>query len=66
MNTEWKEHKGSKIQAALSVLGDYVISHRPNNYNVSFRPPNQHKHIGSYPTLAKAKEVVEQLFKTNE
>lgn len=58
----WKFYEGTrvdgvKVQADLSVAGDYVISHRHENYNVSFRPPGTHQHVGAFKTLALAKKA---------
>lgn len=52
---EWQFIEGSKKQAALSCWKHYVISHRPECYTVSYRPPNEHHHVGQYPTLEEAK-----------
>lgn len=57
---EWEYIPGSNIQAPLSVSGDYVISHRSQQYTVSYRPPNTHVHIGTGRFLAEACELAEQ------
>lgn len=44
----WKRYAGSEIQAPLICAGDYVISCRPQQYTVSYRPPGQHHHVGTF------------------
>lgn len=61
----WKFHEGAKVngrqvQADLSGSGDYVISHRPGDFNASYRPTGQHHHVGSWPTLVLAKKGCEE------
>lgn len=55
----WKFYKGSKVQADLSGSGDYTISHRPGEFNASYRPTGEHHHVGTYGTLAEAKKGCE-------
>lgn len=55
---KWKFAAGVPgIQADLSYAGDYVISHRREQFTVSFRPPGQHHHVGTFKTLALAKRA---------
>jgi hypothetical protein len=56
---EWKFSEGSAVQANLSFADDYVISHRPNEFNVSYRPPGQHHHVGCGKTLLEAEQLAE-------
>jgi len=51
----WEQIDGDEIQADLSVAGDYVISHRVKRYTVSYRPEGEHVHVGTYPSLRRAK-----------
>jgi hypothetical protein len=54
----WKFAEGIPgVQAALSYADDYVISHRTEEYNVSYRPPGQHRHVGTFKTLPAAKRA---------
>lgn len=50
---------GVKVQTELSGAGDFTISHRPSNFNVSYRPPGHHVHVGCYATLEAAKAAAE-------
>lgn len=56
MTETWKYHEGSEIQAPLSSWGDYVISHR-SYHTVSYRPPGQHHHVGTFDTAEEAKRA---------
>ncbi len=59
---------GRAISAPISY-GDthhYVISHRPDEHTVSYRPPGQHHHVGTYKTAREAKAAAEQHAKTGE
>jgi hypothetical protein len=56
----WKEDPGSHVQAPLSYAGDYVISHRTDQHNVSYRPPGEHHHVGCYKTKAEARAAAER------
>jgi hypothetical protein len=38
----------------------YVISHRTGDHTVSYRPPGQHHHVGSYKTERDAKAAAQQ------
>jgi len=63
MKLKWKREPGSSIQAPISHGGDrhhYVISHRPEDHTVSFRPPGEHHHVGSYRTERAAKVAAQQ------
>ncbi len=51
---KWEFYKGTDVQADLLCAGDYVISLRTDSYNLSYRPPGQHKHIGEYINLDTA------------
>jgi hypothetical protein len=55
----WTTIPGTEVVATLSCWKHYVISHR-SDFTVSYRPPNQHHHVGTYPTLEKAKEEAEK------
>jgi hypothetical protein len=60
MKLEWTAYPGVKgLQAPLSSSGHYVISHRPGEHNVSYRPPGQHVHVGTGKTKAEAKRLAE-------
>jgi hypothetical protein len=57
----WEWRAGSEdpsVQAPISFLGDYVVSHRalttPPQHTVSFRPKGQHHHIATCETAAGA------------
>lgn len=59
----WKKEPGSAVQAPISHGGsahDYVISHRRDQHTVSYRPPGQHQHVGSYTTERAAKAAAAQ------
>ena len=56
---KWKLIQGDAISATLSVSGDYVISHRPEQFNVSFRPHGHHVHVGLWTSLRAAKRGAE-------
>ena len=57
---DWKESPGSDIQAPLSGAGPYMISHRKNEHNVSYRPIGEHHHVGTYTTPEAAKQGAEE------
>jgi len=64
---KWESDPGIPgVQAPLSFAKDYVISHRHKNFNVSFRPPGQHHHVGTYMTLAAAKRAAYEHDKTGK
>ncbi len=56
----WEYREADKHTSALSYWKDYVISHRPGNFTLSFRPPDTHKHLGNFPSLEEAKRVAEE------
>lgn len=56
---KWEELPGSSIQAPLSCSGHYVISHRIREFTVSFRPPREHHHVGTFNNLRAAKKAAE-------
>jgi hypothetical protein len=67
----WKEYpagfvNGALVQAPLSGSGDYTISHRRENYTLSFRPTGGHYGLGSFPTLREAKDAAEKHAKGND
>lgn len=68
MKLKWKREPGMPgIQAPISHGGkthDYVISHRHEDHTVSFRPPGEHHHVGSYRSEHDAKAAAEQHAKT--
>jgi hypothetical protein len=45
------------------MCGDYVVSHRPQEHTVSFRPPGEHHHVGTFKTKAAATRAVNALVK---
>lgn len=52
----WKRHAGVPgIQAPLSTAGHYVISHRPGEHTVAYRPPGEHHSVGNYKSAVVAK-----------
>lgn len=53
----WEYSPGSRIQAPLSSRWHYVISHRPDEFTLSYRPPNEHHHVGTFKTLQEAKDA---------
>lgn len=60
MNTNltlWIEISETEQCTALSVCGDYVISHRINQFVVSYRPLGKHIPVGTAKTLEKAKQI---------
>lgn len=54
---KWEENEGSDKQAPLSYAGRYVISHRPNNFNLTGHKP--YEHLGTFKTLDEAKTAAE-------
>lgn len=56
----WEEIEGSKDCAPLSCSGHYVISHRFEWHTVSYRPPGQRHHVGSYATPELATDAAEE------
>jgi hypothetical protein len=59
---KWKREPGSRVQAPISHGGKahhYVISHRPEEHTVSYRPPGQHHHVGSYRSERDAKAAAQ-------
>lgn len=61
---KWKKYTGGKVngikvQADLSCAGDFVISHRHEQFTVSYRPTGHHIHVGTFTTLAAAKRAAE-------
>lgn len=64
---KWKSDPGMPgIQAPLSFGGDFVISHRPQNFTVSYRPPGEHHHVGSFGTLRQAKAAARRACQTGD
>lgn len=52
----WKRAEGIPgVQAPLSFAGHYTISHRAGEHNVSYRPPGEHHHVGTYKSAAIAR-----------
>jgi len=45
--------------AALSYSGDYVISQRPSNFTLSFRPTGEHHPLGSFGSLQEAQRTAQ-------
>jgi hypothetical protein len=57
----WKFHKGKPgIQANLSSSGPYVISHRPEEFTLSYRPEGEHHNVGTFKDLKLAKAAAER------
>ncbi len=59
----WKRRSGTPGISAPISYGEkhhYVISHRPEDHTVSYRPPGEHHHVGSYSTERAAKAAAEQ------
>jgi hypothetical protein len=56
---QWREIAERPNVCALSVAADYVISHRPARYMVSFRPPGKHVHVGLSDTLVGAQTLAQ-------
>jgi hypothetical protein len=56
---QWREIPERPNVCALSVAADYVISHRPDRYMVSFRPPGKHEHVGLTDTLVAAQAAAQ-------
>jgi hypothetical protein len=56
----WNRIAGDGGSADLSRAGPYVISHRPSEHTVSYRPPGEHSHIGTFATEAEAKSAAER------
>ena len=56
---QWREIPGDRISASLSVFGHYIISHRPNRFNISFNPPEKHFHVGCETTIEAAKATAQ-------
>lgn len=52
---DWENYPGTPIQAPLSCAGDYVISHWPTGFILTYRPPGKHVPMGKFDTLDKAK-----------
>lgn len=48
MNLKWERREGTKIMAPLIYSGDYVISCRPGEFNLSYRPTGEHHGLGHY------------------
>jgi hypothetical protein len=58
---DWREHDGiPNIQAPLSVAGDYVISHRPEQFTLSYRPTGHHVPLGQFTTEQEAKDKAQR------
>lgn len=55
----WQYREGTKVQAPISYCNHFVISHRPNCYTLSYRPPERHLHCGVFPNLLEAKQAAE-------
>lgn len=60
-NGGWEFCKGPKIQADLSLKGDYVIAHFSHDYfDVSYRPTGEHHAVGNFKTLKAAKKAADK------
>jgi hypothetical protein len=59
----WKKEPGTPgVQAPISHGGkahDYVISHRPKQHTVWYRPPGSHEHVGLFATERAARAAAE-------
>ncbi|CAK9251228.1 unnamed protein product [Sphagnum jensenii] len=60
MKLNWKFIKGDRISAHLSVYGHYVISHRPAEFIICYRPPYEHHNLGTFKTFEEAQAVGEK------
>lgn len=57
---DWSHYPGSDICCPLTSWEDYVISHRPDQFTLSYRPKDSHIPLGQFTTLELAKsEAVE-------
>lgn len=59
--TKWSFVPSTANMAALSLLGDCVISHRPREFTLSLRPKGKHIHIGIFKSLSEAKKAAKLL-----
>ena len=59
MSLIWKSRATEPHMAELSYSGDYVISHRRDNFTLCFRPTGEHHNLGSFQTLEIAKGTAE-------
>lgn len=63
----WKLNKGQRgVQAPVSFAKHYAVSHRPGEHTVSYRPPGQHHHVGTYKTKAAALRAAEKHHKARK
>lgn len=64
MRLKWKKEAGIPgIQAPISHGGDYhdyVISHRPDQHTVSYRPAGKHVHVGTFASEKEARRAAEE------
>jgi hypothetical protein len=57
----WKRYPGVPgIQAPLSGWDDYVIAHRRDSHDVSYRPKGHHVAVGTFGTEAEAKSAARE------
>ena len=56
----WRHIPGDAISADLSCAGPYVISHRPREHTVSYRPPREHHPLGVFATEDEAKNAAQR------
>jgi hypothetical protein len=61
----WKHIPRDGPSAALEIADDFVISHRPEEYNANWRPNEgevtaRHVHLATFKTLEEAKAACER------
>lgn len=56
----WEFIPETKNVSALSISGDYVISHWGDYFILSFRPTGQHIHLGKFSEFKKTKDRAEE------
>jgi hypothetical protein len=56
----WDTIPATDITCALTIAGDYVITHWPHGFTLSYRPPRKHEPMGTFGTLGEAKQVAER------
>jgi hypothetical protein len=56
----WQHTPETKKVTALTFSGDYIISHRPECFTVSYRPTGQHYHVGQFQNVADGQAAAEE------
>lgn len=62
----WRHVPQSDVCAALEIAGDYVISHRPASFTLSYRPAGQHVALGTFISLEIAKNQAKNHHRARE